>query len=47
MMDGARMHMWEMQSITNKTRSYLTVGAIVASILIAGFGSAAGIVAGG
>jgi len=46
MMDGVRMHMWAMQGITVKARAYLAVGAIVAGILIAGLGSAAGLVAG-
>lgn len=45
-MDGVRMHMWAMQGVATKTRAYLAVGAIVASILIAGLGSAAGLVAG-
>lgn len=46
MVDGARMRMWAMQGVATKTRAHLAVGATVASMLIAGLGSAAGLVAG-
>ncbi len=46
MMAGVQMHMWAMQSLTTKARAFLAVGAIVASILIAGLGSAVGLLVG-
>lgn len=46
MMVGVQMHMWAMQSLTTKARAFLAVGAIVASILIAGLGSAIGLLVG-
>lgn len=46
MVDGARMRMWAMQGAATKARAHLAVGATVASMLIAGLGSAAGLVAG-
>lgn len=45
MMDGARVHMWAMQSLAIKARAFLAVGAIVAGILVAGLGTAVGLLA--
>jgi len=46
MIDGVRIHMWAMQSLAIKARAFLAVGAIVAGILIAGLGTAVGLLAG-
>jgi len=46
MICGVQMHMWAMQSLATKARAFLAVGAIVASILIAGLGSAVGLLVG-
>lgn len=45
MMDGVRVHMWAMQSLAIKARAFLAVGSIVAGILVAGLGTAVGLLA--
>lgn len=45
MTDGVQVHLWVLQSLTIKARAFLAVGAIVAGILIAGLGSAVGLLA--
>lgn len=45
MMDGVKVHMWAMQSLAVKARAFLAVGAIVAGILVAGLGTAVGLLA--
>lgn len=45
MMDGVRVHMWATQSLATKARAFLAVGGIVAGILVAGLGTAVGLLA--
>jgi len=43
--DGVQTHMWAVQNIGSRTKTFLAVGAIVAGILIAGLGNSIGVIA--